>query len=80
MDTTTTPEPFTLDDWARTADALRIAWNNALETSRTNRDPAIAAVMQGMAGAYSQTLEKVEAILDQADADDLARAGWGLGR
>lgn len=53
------------DDLARIADALQLAWDNANAGSHKNRDRAVRSVLKGMAGAYSDTLAKVEALLER---------------
>lgn len=52
------------DDLARIATALKIAWQNGLDTAAAQKDPDMAEVQRGMAGSYSQTLDKVERLLD----------------
>lgn len=55
------------DDFARIANALRLAWSTGLYKANKVQDQDMRSVMQGMAGSYSQTLEKVEAILNATD-------------
>ena len=55
------------DDLARIATALKIAWQNGISSAQGQVDPDMAEVMKGMAGSYSQTLEKIERMLDAGE-------------
>lgn len=57
-------EALDANDYAAMAVALKMAWQNAIDGSRKNRDENVRDLLKSIAGSYSATLAKVEALLE----------------